>query len=106
MSRLTNEKLCELFASRRAVLPIGATEYTYQPHTGRNSNGTMFFEGNRLYSYGHHFCIAELNPERGTVDVTLRRFSMTTSHHVSRAVSALLRAGWKVVRVSTLDVRG
>ena len=102
---LTNEETCKLFASKaRAIAPIIAGgKYDYQPWTRRSGNGTIYFNGNRLYSYGDHFCIAELDPETGTAYVTLRKYSVTTSRHTSTAYMALYRAGWNIVREPSLD---
>lgn len=49
--------------------------------------GNVFFEGDSLYSYGHHFCIARHLTGR-VVAFTTQSYSMTTSHHISAARSA------------------
>lgn len=48
----------------------------------------VFFEGDYLYSYGKHFCIARHLPN-GAVAFTTRSYSVTTSGHVSSARSAI-----------------
>ena len=58
----------------------------------RNSNGTLYFNGPTIYSYGSHFPIAShvLN-ERGEAAVlfTIARYSVTTSGHCSAVASAI-----------------
>ena len=48
---------------------------------------SVFFKGDKVYSYGHHFCIARHLPS-GPVAFTTRSYSPTTSHHISAARSA------------------
>lgn len=52
---------------------------------GRSSN--LYFEGPVIYSYGEHFPIARIH--NGTVYVTDRKYSQTTSCHVSISISAV-----------------
>jgi hypothetical protein len=72
----------------------------------RNSDGTLYFNGPTIYSYGSHFPIAShvLN-ERGerAVLFTIARYSVTTSGHCS-AVAAAIPANVPIFRVS--HVRG
>ena len=49
---------------------------------GKTSNGNLFFNGNKIYSYGHHFCIANII-KPGIVLFTNRKYSVSTSAHVS-----------------------
>jgi len=49
--------------------------------------GNVFFDGPYLFSYGRHFCIARILPG-GTVAFTNRRYSVTTTRHVSEARQA------------------
>lgn len=58
--------------------------FTKKQDTARNKQRNLFFEKDRLYSYGHHFCIARFIDEN-TVLFTLRRYSKTTSKQVSSA---------------------
>lgn len=55
---------------------------------GKGSN--MFFEGKRIYSYGHHYQIAELFEVKGeiVVFVNSRGYSNTTAKHTSVVVRA------------------
>ena len=91
--RFTNSTLCAEFARKDREPDSHA----------RTPSGTMFFEGNRLYSYGHHFCIAELDYATNTATVTRRRYSVTTSKQTSFATRELLRAGWGITHATTLD---
>lgn len=57
----------------------------------RNSNGSLFFQGDTIYSYGEHFPIARIVQRKGRVAVlfTTATYSVTTSSHcssVSRAI--------------------
>lgn len=66
--------------------------------SGKGSH--MFFEGKKIYSYGHHFCIANfIKPE--VVLFTSSGYSVTTSKHksyVSRAIHSV-----KVFVVPSID---
>jgi hypothetical protein len=57
--------------------------------SGRTSNGSMFFEGKEIYSYGRHFCIARIL-DNGMVLVTDRKYSNTTAKHKSLVSGAIL----------------
>jgi hypothetical protein len=55
-----------------------------QQQSGRNANGSMFFNGSIIYSYGHHFAIAKhIRNEQGQTAVlfTERTYSNTTAKH-------------------------
>jgi hypothetical protein len=58
----------------------------------RNSNGTLYFNGAIIYSYGEHFPIAahvqNANGERAIL-VTTDRYSVTTGVHISRVRQAI-----------------
>lgn len=54
--------------------------------SGRNANGSMYFEGSTIYSYGSHFPIAKhVRNEQGQTAVlfTQRTYSNTTEKHKS-----------------------
>ena len=53
---------------------------------GRNSTGSIFFDGNIIYSYGRHFPIAKI--VGNTILITTRSWSVTTARHVSMVHSA------------------
>lgn len=63
-------------------------------HTGRTSNGSFFFDGAKLYSYGAHFTVAErltrANSEQVLFVITDGTYSSTTARHIS--------AAWQSVR--------
>lgn len=48
----------------------------------RNSNGSLYFHGPIIYSYGSHFPIARRVD--GAVLITSRGYSVTTSQHISK----------------------
>lgn len=50
---------------------------------GKNSNNSMFFDGSKIYSYGRHFCIADIIDSGKTALVTDRTYSNTTARHIS-----------------------
>src|SRR5690242_10838325 len=60
--------------------------------SARNALGNLYFEGDTIYSYGSHFPIARhINNKHGKSAVlfTTRRYSVTTSGHVSAVCSAI-----------------
>lgn len=61
---MTNKQIVAKFVS-------GATK-------GKNSTGSMFIEGDTLYSYGYHFPLAKRNAD-GTFWVNPDRYSVSTS---------------------------
>lgn len=88
---MTNRELCQTFVEQKKI-------------QARASNGTLYFAGDTLYSYGSHFPLARLTTDNdskeGTIAlVTTRKYSVTTFKHKSFAVSAILRAGYTIVEV-------
>jgi len=63
---------------------------------GKGSN--MFFEGTKIYSYGKHFCIAELFPSKGVVLFNASGYSSTTAKHKSY-VRRAIPSQYKVIEV-------
>lgn len=55
--------------------------------TARTSNGSLYFKGRELWSYGSHFMIAR-HIGLGIVCFTLREYSTTTARQISQAKSA------------------
>lgn len=58
---------------------------------GRNSGNTLFFKNDKIYSFGHHFCIAkhETNKKNESVVLfTTRGYSNSTSKHISIVMNA------------------
>jgi|SRR6185437_7625471 len=57
----------------------------------RNSGNTLFFENDRIYSYGKHFCIARFKTNEigeKALLFTTRGYSNTTAKHISIVRSA------------------
>ncbi len=62
--------------------------------SGKNSNGSLFIEGDTLYSYGYHYPLARR--ENGKFWVNGERYSVTTSKQASmvrRAIPSSLLIG-------------
>ena len=59
--------------------------------SGRNSNGSIYYDNNTIYSYGHHFPMATMAYMK--VYVNTARYSNTTSRHQSTLRRALDQAG-------------
>ena len=61
--------------------------------------GSIFVQGSRIYSYGHHYVIAERVTEpdspRFHYGVNEAKWSVTTSRHTSAVTNALRYAGWE-----------
>lgn len=56
---------------------------------GRNSGGSVYFNGDEIYSYGSHFCMAKIiNINRPAVLITNRKYGNTTAKHLSWVRSA------------------
>jgi hypothetical protein len=55
---------------------------------GKNPNRSVYFVGSKIYSYGSHFCMANI-VKPGIVFITDRTYSVTTSAHVSAVRSAV-----------------
>ena len=59
-----------------------------QQKQSEGKSGNMFFEGDTIYSYGHHFPIARFaRPD--TVLFTSKRYSVSTAKHISYTRGAL-----------------
>ena len=54
---------------------------------GKNANGSMYFEGDTIFSYGTHFPIARIVGKFAMI--TTRRNSVTTANHISLTYAAL-----------------
>lgn len=84
--RLNNREVCHRWAN-----------CTDQNNTGSN----LFNEGRRLYSYGHHFLLAELFPHSSRGDIALvneQNYSSTTAKHKRYALDALAST-WRYIEV-------
>jgi hypothetical protein len=51
-------------------------------HEGRNSTSTIFFRGNKIYSFGHHYLLGEFL-DSNTILINDKGYSNTTSKHIS-----------------------
>ena len=70
-----------------------AHNFVYGINPGSRS-GNMFWENNRdnsrsIYSYGHHFCIARIYPDKNICLFTTATYSNTTSKHVAYTRGAI-----------------
>ena len=52
----------------------------------RNQGGSFFFEKDKIFSYGYHFCIARFH--KGKLLFTKKTYSKTTSKHINHVWSA------------------
>jgi hypothetical protein len=73
----------KVFSNSDEVIHIFAQQTQSE---GRSSN--CFFEGTKLYSYGRHYLLAEFITPNDVI-ISNRRYSSTTSKHISRAWQAL-----------------
>lgn len=79
---------------RREVFPSGEIPHLWFHKTqdsARNANGSLYFSGDTIYSYGSHFPIARhvTNGKRDAVLFTTRTYSVTTSAHCSAVRSSI-----------------
>lgn len=88
------------FPSHHATATAFADPTRDPASSGRTAGeNRVWFQGDKIYSYGKHFCIARLDHETRTALMTTRKYSVSTSKHKSHVSSALYRAGWTVVSV-------
>lgn len=73
----------------RHLKNIDAVFHAFANQTEQNGQASsVFFEGNKLYSFGYHYTLAEfINPE--TVMINDKGYSVTTSNHINLARMAL-----------------
>lgn len=64
-----------------------AHAFAYGATEGHTGNWNLFIDGDSIYSYGHHFCIAKRIDE-GTILMTTRGYSSSTAKHISYVKSA------------------
>lgn len=69
-------------------------------------SGNMFWEYDlldnsirRIYSYGHHFCICQIDEGKKTILFTSRGYSNTTSKHIGEVWGSLITAGYICILV-------
>ena len=64
--------------------------HNWANQTGKATNGSNFFyEGQLLYSYGHHFVVGAITEDGKTALLNSKTYSNTTSKHQSYARSAV-----------------
>jgi hypothetical protein len=78
---MTNKQIIKAFVS-------GATK-------GKNSLGSMFIEGDTLYSYGYHFPLAKR--QEGGFWVNPDKYSVTTSKQQGMVRGAIAISGFSFV---------
>lgn len=64
-----------------------AHAFAYGETSAHTGNWNLFINGDCIYSYGYHFCIAK-RVGRGTILFTTRGYSPSTSRHISYVASA------------------
>lgn len=64
------------------------TKFVKGATTGKNSNRSLFIEGDTIYSYGYHFPLARRLGD-GTFWVNPDKYSVTTSKQQSMVRSAI-----------------
>lgn len=64
-----------------------AHAFAYGATEGHTGNHNLYINGDCIYSYGSHFCIAKRIDE-GTILMTTRGYSPTTAKHISYVKSA------------------
>jgi len=70
----TNSEICHVFNMQHQ-------------NDGRNTNNSLYFLNNKLYSYGRHYLLCEfINPQ--TVIINDTGYSNTTSKHISLILNA------------------
>jgi hypothetical protein len=67
------------------------TKFVSGATKGKNSTGSLFIEGDTLYSYGYHFPLAKRVP--GGFWVNPERYSVTTSKHQGRVRCEIAKQG-------------
>lgn len=87
--RYTNRAIAKAFAA-------GA-------RTGRTGRGTMFIDGDAIYSYGYHWPIAVRRPGKQAL-VNRDRYSRTTSKQTGYVAGELALAGWEVKGAGLADL--
>lgn len=74
---------------------------------GRTSNNSLFFKGNKIYSYGYHYLLGEFLDDN-TILINSKGYSNTTAKHTSmlmNAVSHYRRIMLPIHRSEQIDVK-
>jgi hypothetical protein len=69
----------------KTVFTNTETIHTFAQQTqyeGRNARNTIFFRGNKIYSFGHHYLLGEFL-DSNTILINDKGYSNTTSKHIS-----------------------
>jgi hypothetical protein len=69
----------------KTVFTNTETIHTFAQQTqyeGRNAGNSIFFEGNKIYSYGYHYLLGEFL-DSNTILINDKGYSNTTSKHIS-----------------------
>lgn len=66
---------------------------------GKSAQKSLFWRDSLLFSYGEHFCMCRIDRTRKQARVTTRRYSVTTSKHMSQLRSALVSEGYEMYNV-------
>ena len=84
-----NDEVIHIFAQRN--------------HTeGRNSTSSVYFRGNKIYSYGHHYLLGEFIND-STIIINDSGYSVSTSKHISTLLSATTQ--YKQFYTSSIDIK-
>lgn len=62
----------------------------------KNPRKSLYFIGNKIYSYGPHFIIAEKELIHRNAFVTNKTYSHTTTRQTNAVRVALIKAGYKI----------
>ena len=73
-----------------------AKRFAEGARTGKNANGSLFIEGDTIYSYGYHFPLARRDEKTMTAIRNARKYSVTTSKHSGLIGANLAYAGYTV----------
>ena len=82
-----------------------ATEFAEGATQGKNSTGTLFIDGNTIYSYGWHFPIAVLDRSKKIAYFNTDSYSHTTSCHQGVVKRELNSHGFKLVQKNTEELK-
>jgi hypothetical protein len=69
----------KVFKNTDEVIHVFAQRTQYE---GRNQSGNVFFYGDKIYSYGHHYLLGQFIDDN-TILINDRGYSRTTQKHIS-----------------------
>lgn len=79
-----------VFSSNSELAHVWAKQSQFE---GRANN--MFFKRDEIYSYGYHYMIAKIIPEKNACFINSMGYSNSTSKHTSNVASATRVQGYK-----------